>query len=880
MGIPAVKREWLLLLLILSATLLLYLSSMGNSVVGMDVPAYETVLYTGDPLQTAVDLFRDFKGEVVPGYYAPLSSVSLMSDRFLVGSQVPVPRVTFTVNLLFHCLNGILLFLLLRRFGADEIVLTIALFVFLIHPVQASGILWLVERKTVMAVSFYLSAYLLFLMNRQKGSRLYYALSLASFMAGLLSKPTVVVLPVLLFVGEILGMHSSRPWSVEATTSETAPPQSKGLSNDAKQGPERRTLLGSFTGKWTVLLYLVPFFVLSVLFGLITLRSEAAGGFDVPLLHRPFIAAAAIWFYLGKIALPIHMLPLYPRWTVQLSDPRWWIMAGGLVAVFLAMLAFHRRISRQVTWSLAAFTIPLLPVIGFLKFGYFQYSFVANHLLYMSMIGIAYFIALLLARAFQSSSRVVRYASVGVIVCYVTFLPVQTRFQAGLWADSIALWSYTVDKCPSCFAAESMLGASLLDKGDYAGAVEHLNRAVEVSPQKHKPFNNLGNALFEQGKVSEAITLFRKAGEADPQSPTAYNNLGSVLLGQGKVSEAISLFERAIEISPRYARAYNNMGNALMKQGKVPEALSNYRKAIQLKPDLAAPYENLGNALMKQGKLSEAVALLGKAVQMSPGSATAANHLGNALLRQGRIKEAVGLFNKAIELDPTLADPYVNLGNAALSLGRIPTAKKLLRKAVEIDPNSIGARNSMGNALLHEGNVHEAVAEFQEALRIDPKSAAAYNNLGLAMKRSKDPDQAKRYFLQAIAVDPRMAEAHHNLARLFESEGDMETAVKHYKMAVEIAPHLAESHYNLANLYANSGRDLPAEKHYLEAIRIRPNHLQAMNNLAVVYMNSSRFGEAEAYLKRALAIAPDFPQAKRNMEALTRNSPVRRQKGK
>jgi len=195
-----------LVLGLIVATLAVYVPNLGDSFIGPDLTSYRTALFSNDFLDTALILFQDFQGKLAGGYYAPLCSIGLMLDKVFIGSNIPAPKLTYFVSFLFHCVNGILLYVLLGRLRAGPTVSIVTTFIFLVHPVQIPGVLWMAERKTVMAAAFYLIAYLCYMNYRRTSARTYYALALTAFVVGLLSKPTVVVLSLVLLITEMLGM--------------------------------------------------------------------------------------------------------------------------------------------------------------------------------------------------------------------------------------------------------------------------------------------------------------------------------------------------------------------------------------------------------------------------------------------------------------------------------------------------------------------------------------------------------------------------------------------------------------------------------------------------------------------------------------------------
>ena len=136
--------------LICLAVFTVYAPNISNEFSNWDLPAYNTVLQADKPVNMAWRLITDFKGRIVTGYYAPLCSISLMLDKYLVGSKHAVPKVTKTVNLLIHLLNGILVYLLISLITGSPVVSALAMTIFLVHPVQVQSVLWFTQRKTLL----------------------------------------------------------------------------------------------------------------------------------------------------------------------------------------------------------------------------------------------------------------------------------------------------------------------------------------------------------------------------------------------------------------------------------------------------------------------------------------------------------------------------------------------------------------------------------------------------------------------------------------------------------------------------------------------------------------------------------------------------------
>jgi len=121
------------------------------------------------------------------GNYAPLHILSYMIDHVLWGLH---PGGYHLENVLFHLANGLLFYTLLRRLALSEWQACAAAWIFLLHPVQVESVAWVSQRKSLLAMFFFLIALLSYqAYSEQQANRIRcYLLSVASLSAALFSK--------------------------------------------------------------------------------------------------------------------------------------------------------------------------------------------------------------------------------------------------------------------------------------------------------------------------------------------------------------------------------------------------------------------------------------------------------------------------------------------------------------------------------------------------------------------------------------------------------------------------------------------------------------------------------------------------------------------
>lgn len=115
-------------------------------------------------------------------------------------------------------------------------------------------------------------------------------------------------------------------------------------------------------------------------------------------------------------------------------------------------------------------------------------------------------------------------------------------------------------------------GRTLLQKGDYDGAIHELQQAVKALPDP-RIYDMLGIAYQSQRKYREAIEQHRAALALDPKSAGTMNNLASALAESGKITEAISYLNQAIEVQPDFAYSYLHLAQLQLHVRNCAEAL-------------------------------------------------------------------------------------------------------------------------------------------------------------------------------------------------------------------------------------------------------------------------------------------------------------------
>ncbi len=707
-----------------------------NDFINYDDPVYVTEnprVQAGLTWSGIAWAFGNIRGEQT--YWHPLSWVSHMLDCQLFGLNAGAHHL---INLLFHTLNTVLVFLVFRRLTDAFWRCVVLAALFGLHPLQVDTVAWVTERKNLLSACFGLLclwAYGRFAECRMQNAECrnlqqeasttrhaprithhvsrYYLLSLSFFALGLMSKPAVVTWPFVMLLLDY--------WPL-------------GRMQDAEcRGQSHASRFTHHVSRARLLRLLVeklPFFVLAGISSLVTVVAHRGLGVldsttNLPVAARIDNAAVSYVRYLGKAFWPAKLAVLYPY-------PEAWplgtVSACGVLLVAVTVLVVMAVRSRP--WLLVGwfwFLGTLVPVIGLVQVGA---QAMADRFAYLPLIGL--FLAVVwqvpeLATSWRSRRLVLGLATAAALVLCGSL----TRRQLGYWKDSVTLLEHTVAVTKDNFVAR----------------------------------NNLAVALFSQGRFEEAIHHAREALRVRPGYAEAHSNLGLGLGNLGHLDEAIAEFREALRISPQFSRAHYNLGAALERQGHRDQAILACQEAIRLKPDFVEARYSLALALALKGALDEAINQYETVVALAPGHVQAHYNLGVALASRGRWTGAIEQLRATLRLQPSHAEARMNLASALAATGATDEVVRLLRESVQLRPESAEARNNLGVALDNAGKVEEAITQYREAIRLQPAFAEAHNNLAGSLAGQGRLDEAIAHYQQALSLRPDYAQARTNLAR-------------------------------------------------------------------------------------------------------------------
>ena len=638
------KPLYIYLLLFISC-LLVYFNSFQNELIyNWDDGAYvyENPYISSLNWNNIKAIFTSF----YPGNYHPLTLLLNALIYHFVGNE---SFLYHFVQFIFHVLNTFLVYKFISLLQNKKWISIGVALLFAVHPMHVESVAWISEMKDVLYTFFFLLALITYhyYVNKTDKKTKWYLLTIFLFILSFLSKPSAVIFSVVLLA---MDLYYERLW------------------------------------RWKTWIEKLPFFLLSLAFGIITILAQEEAIQELgPVLkgyERALIVIYSYMLYLWKFFLPINLSAAYPYPIKDggVLPTEYFIIPIAFIA--LCIIAYLLRKNKKFIWGILFFTINLLMVIQIIPVGGMIAS---ERYTYIPYIGLS-FSALTLMEKYIKNIKL-NYIILGIVVLIFTFLAHQRTYY---WRNGDVLFSDVLEKYPRYAYGYNNRGFLYWDhyaidvykdnpqmKEKYVEkALQDFTKAISLDYTYAEPFLNRGILYYNTGRPEQALADFNRFLELKPDNPDGLLNRANTLSTLGKFNEAIPDYNKYLTIKNDDPKAYMWRGVAYFNIQNYDSAIIDFNKSIEIDPDYYEPYYWLGVIYYNQQNYNDALKYLDLSISKNSNNVNSYIWKGLCYMNMNEYHKAIEQYSKAIEIDPNNITAYINRFNAYRLIGDVANAQK------------------------------------------------------------------------------------------------------------------------------------------------------------------------------------------------------------
>jgi len=274
---------------------------------------------------------------------------------------------------------------------------------------------------------------------------------------------------------------------------------------------------------------------------------------------------------------------------------------------------------------------------------------------------------------------------------------------AGRLAEAVASLRQLVAREPTHAAASSLLAVLLQQLGEYAAALESLDRAIVLVPGDAVLHETRAGVLLTLKRPADAELAARTALAIVPDRPRALTHLGFALDHQGRGRDAADALLRVLALQPDTAIVRRVLARALLRERDADGALAAVLHPSLLEDEVRA--REVVEELCINAAQPQAIALLHSLLDRQPDSYAWTMLMARALHQAGRSSEALLFSERAHRFRPHEWEPLEMRAVSLIDRGDVGPGLELYR--------SLLAR---GEATAETANRHLILAHYEPRL--------------------------------------------------------------------------------------------------------------------------------------------------------------------
>jgi tetratricopeptide (TPR) repeat protein len=198
-------------------------------------------------------------------------------------------------------------------------------------------------------------------------------------------------------------------------------------------------------------------------------------------------------------------------------------------------------------------------------------------------------------------------------------------------------------------ARRAQQGKQMLERGNVAGAIYELRRAVQSDPQNPDYRIMLARAYMQRNMYDEALAQLTRVTDADPSNLEALKTMAEVYDAKGTPTETMALYQKLIAQKPEDAKLRSTLGDLLWKKARIDDAIKSYEAAAALDPKSVDVHDKLARCYAAKSQFIDSTKQLDLIATLDPKpdpATVAARYSGLMTVAETEIKSISNQFDQ------------------------------------------------------------------------------------------------------------------------------------------------------------------------------------------------------------------------------------------
>lgn len=643
--------------------------------------------------------------------------------KYLNDPARPLTFLTFHLNYYFHKLNTVMyrltnmMFLVLAGFcififfktilslfydkEKSTIAAALGSFFIVLHPLNNHTVSYIYHRSEIITLVFFTLCLYAYFKAIKTDKVLHYLMSVICFILGLLTKQSIMVMPLVILVFDYLFLSDC-----------------------------------SFKNLWKNKYKILPYIVITIAYDLYQntfLQTNtmliADTSFKAKIAY--FLSQPrSIIHYIEQTFVPFKLQLLhYPESVDSLSSvsfvfPFFTLVFLAVMTLYIFIKAKQTKFLRLYAFAVFFYFLNILPTSSF----FISNEIMADRRFYISLLGAGMAIAILLLEMLKKDNRKQKLIY-GVFAVYIVFLGGLSFIQSHTIADSKKLYNSAIKAYPKAYEPYMNLAIEYAKQNKYDEALALYEKALEIKPLDTYVLSNIAVMMLQQGQNEEALKYIEMSANQEPSEPKWQ-------LMKADIYERLKNLNKAEEIYANGAVNFPEMPIFKFKLAQMLTENQQNRRAADIADFLIAAYpENPDYHTLKAFNLIqisrplEAKDILLKVLEKYPNSINALSYIAIIYFAEEDNKKTQETYLKLISLDPNNAVFHSNLGFLYLNQNEYTKAKICFEKAINADKNYKTAYINLAQVYINEKDIENATSVLNKYLLIDNNDKHVINIL-------------------------------------------------------------------------------------------------------------------------------------------------------